>query len=145
MNNEEKIANLKIENYQKIFGIKKETFDTMLKILEEKYQKEHLRGGRPPKISVLDRLIIMLTYYREYRVMENIAFDYGVSKSVVCDTIKRAENTLIKSGKFRLPSKKKLFQDNTIEIVLIDAAECEIERPKKNKINTIPERKRNTL
>ena len=117
----------------------------MLKILEKEYEKKHLKGGRPPKLSVLDKLIIMLTYYREYRVMENIAFDYGVSKSTICDAIRWIENTLIKDGTFSLPSKKKLIQNNSIEVILIDATECEIERPKKNNGNTIRERKRSIL
>ena len=145
MNNKEKIENLKESNYQKIFGVKKETFDTMLAILEKDYQKKHIKGGRPPKLSVLDKLIIMLVYYREYRVMENIAFDYGVSKSTICDAISWVETTLIKDGTFSLPSKKKLTQDDDIEAVLIDATECEIERPKKNKRTTIQERKKGIL
>ena len=71
----------KEEDYQKIFGIKKNTFDKMLKLLNEAYRIEHLRGGHPPKLSVLNRLVIMLSYYRDYRTMENIAFEYGVAKS----------------------------------------------------------------
>ena len=119
MNNQERIENLNEKDYQTIFGVKKKTFDIMLKILEKNYEKKHLKGGRPPKLSVLDKLIIMLTYYREYRVMDNIVFEYGVSKSTVCDAIRWAENTLIKDGTFSLPSKKKLTQDNSIEVILI--------------------------
>lgn len=146
MNNKERIENLKESNYQKIFGVKKETFDTMLAILEKDYQKKHIKGGRPPKLSVLDKLIIMLVYYREYRVMENIAFDYGVSKSTICDTISWVETTLIKDGTFSLPSKKKLIQDTYIEVVLIYATECEIERPKKKQKNYYSgKKKRHTL
>ncbi len=145
MDNQKRIKNLKEKEYQKIFGVKKKTFDRMLEILEKEYKNKHLNGGRPSKLSILDKLIIMLAYYREYRVMENIAFDYGVSKSTICEAIKWVENTLIKEGTFRLPSKKKLIKDTSIEVILVDATECEIERPKKNKENTIPERKRNIL
>ncbi len=53
----------------------------MLQILKEEHKHRHLKGGRPGKLSVLDKLVVMLCYYREYRVMGNIAFDYGVSKS----------------------------------------------------------------
>jgi hypothetical protein len=45
------------------------------------------------------------------------------------------EDTLIKSGKFRLPGKKALLDDNEIEIVLVDVTESPIERPKKNNVN----------
>ena len=131
MNNAERIANLKPEQYQELFVVKKETFDKMLEILEADYQKKHQRGGRPPKLSVLDKLIIMLQYYKEYRVMECVAFDYGVRKSTICDAIHWAEETLIKSGCFRLPSKRELWRNPELEVVLLDATECEIERPEK--------------
>ena len=78
MNNQERIAHLKAKDHQKYLGVKKNTFDVMLQILEKDYQRKHKMGGRPPKLSVLDKLMIMLEYYREYRVMDNIAFDYKV-------------------------------------------------------------------
>ncbi|MDE7389630.1 MAG: transposase family protein [Lachnospiraceae bacterium] len=59
----------------------------MLEILKEQYKKGHARGGKPPKLNVLDKLIIMLCYYREYRTIQHIAFDYNVSKSTICESI----------------------------------------------------------
>ena len=119
MNNQEKIKGLKEEKYQMLFGVKKRTFDKMLEILTEQYRKEHRQGGRPPKLSVLDKLLIMLCYYREYRTMQHIAFDYNVAKSTVCESIQWVEKTLIESRIFRLPSKKTLYEDKTLEIILI--------------------------
>ena len=145
IDNIERIKKLKKENYQKIFGIKKDTFDKMLKLLNETYRTEHLKGGHPPKLSVLDRLVIMLSYYREYRTMENIAFDYGVAKSTICESIKWAEGILIKSEAFSLPKKRELANDVDIEAVLVDATECEIERPKKNSGNIIQGKRKNIL
>jgi len=144
MDNKSRIAKLNEKNYQKIFGVTKPIFDEMLEILEDTTMRQHLKGGRPSKLSVLDRLIIFLGYYRDYRTMENIAFDYGVSKSTICESIRWTENTLIKSKKFALPSKRKLMADSNIEAVIVDATECEIERPKKNRKNTIQARKRST-
>ena len=143
MNNQERIAHLKAKDYQKYLGVKKETFDVMLQVLEKDYQRKHKMGGRPPKLSVLDKLMIMLQYYREYRAMDNIAFDYGVSKSTISDAIKWIEETLVKDGTFRLPSKRKLLEGASIEVVLVDATECEIERPQKNSVDITPARKRN--
>ena len=142
MNNEEKIEKLTKEEYQELFGVKKATFEEMLKILERNYQQRHTKGGRKPKLSVLDKLIIMLQYYREYRAMKHIAFDYGVAKSTICDSIAWVEETLIKSGRFRLPSKRKLVEkDVEWEAVIVDATECEIERPEKNRKDITPERR----
>ena len=144
MDNQARIARLKEKEYRKIFGVTKPIFEQMLEILEKAFQEEHRRGGHPPKLSVLDKLIIMLCYYREYRTMESIAFDYGVSKSTVYESIRWAEESLMKSNKFSLPSKKALIEDLDIEVVFVDATECEIERPQKNKSVTTPERKKDT-
>ncbi|MBP5719221.1 MAG: transposase family protein, partial [Abditibacteriota bacterium] len=118
MNNEKRIKHLPMRKFQELFGVKKFTFYVMLMILEGAYVKKHAKGGRPPKISALDCLVITLQYYREYRAMEHIAFDYGVWKSTVCEVIKWTEQTLIKSGVFRLPSKRALFQDASLRVVL---------------------------
>lgn len=142
MDNKARIANLK--DYRRIFGVTKVVFDQMLEVLEKTFREEHRQGGRPPKLSVLDKLVIMLCYYREYRTMESIAFDYSVSKSTIYESICWAEEALMKSGKFALPSKKALMDDLNIEVVLVDVTECEIERPKKNKKATIPGRKKDT-
>ena len=142
MNNAERIANLKAEKYQELFGVNKTTFEVMLEVLETDYRKKHERGGRPPKLSVLDKLIIMLQYYKEYRAMECVAFDYGVSKSTICDAIHWAEETLIADGRFHLPSKRESLNNQSLEVVIMDVTECETERPKKNKNATIPVKRR---
>ncbi len=143
MDNLKRIEKLREKEYQEIFGVKKETFNKMLEILMQQYNKEHTKGGKPPKLSVLDKLIIMLCYYREYRTMQHIAFDYEVAKSTICESIHWVENTLVKSGVFRLSSKRELCFDTSIETILIDATEIEIERPKKNKNNTTLVKRRN--
>jgi hypothetical protein len=56
--------------------------------------------------------------------------------------IRWVEDTLIKSRIFSLPGRKVLTKSNhEYEVVLIDATESPIERPKKNNANTIPARK----
>lgn len=144
VDNKERIEELKEKEYQELFGVKKATFEKMIEVLNEQYQKDHENGGKPPKLSVLDKLVIMLCYYREYRTMQHIAFDYGVVKSTICESIKWVEQSLIKSGVFRLPSKKELHSNVSIEVILVDVTEVEIERPQKNKDNIIQERRKNT-
>ena len=145
MDNEERIRKLAEEKYQEVFGVKKKTFESMREILEEDFQRKHKKGGRKPTLSVLDKLVIMLQYYREYRTMQNIAFDYGVQKSTISDGIAWVEETLIKSGQFRLPSKRELLKpDTTLEVVIVDATECEIERPEKNRKSITQEKRKGT-
>jgi hypothetical protein len=52
--------------------------------------------------------------------------------------IKKVEYILIKSGLFNLPGKKTLVRENTsVEQVVLDVTEHEIERPKKNRSDII--------
>lgn len=145
MNNIKRLERLKDEEYQGIFGVTKVTFDKMLFILENVSKQQHSNGGRPLKLlSVLDKLIITLGYYREYRAMRHIAFDYGVSKSMVHKSIRWVEDVLIQSGEFSLPSKRSLTETEDVKVALVDVTECEIERPKKNKKTTIQARRSGT-
>ncbi len=142
MDNKTRIAKLKEEEYQALFGVRKPTFEAMLTVLTERFAQMHSAGGRPPRLSVLDKLIITLGYYREYRTMQHIGFDYDVSKSRISDAVRWVEDTLLKSGQFSLPSKRALLDSNTdIEIVIVDVTEQETERPQKNKANHTQARK----
>ena len=145
MENVRRIEKLRESDYQELFGIRKPTFEKMLSILEGAYEELHQQGGRPPRLSVLDKLVVTLGYYHDYRTMSNIAFDYDVSKSRISDAVKWVENTLIKDGTFSLPSKRELVKSDTeIVIAIVDATEQETERPQKNRKNPIPESKNAT-
>ena len=117
----------------------------MLKILEQAYAKRHKKGDRRlSKLPLSDKLAITLGYYRAYRPVRNIAFDWGVSKSIIHDSIKWVEEVLVKNEKFSLPSKRELNKENAPLVVLMDVTECEIQRPKKNRKNITAAKRRNT-
>ena len=116
--------------FKRLTGVKKETFAKMLKLLETELRD----FGRPAKLERADQLLLTLMYWREYRTQFHIGETYGVSESTVCRTIQKVEDTLMKSGEFRLPGKKKLQESDTIiEVIVVDVAEQPIERPKKSK------------
>jgi len=130
IDNASRIEALEEKDYKKLFGIKRVTFERMLEVLEKKNAEERVRGGKTPTLSILDRLVITLMYWREYRNYENIAFDYGVKKSVIGKHIIWVENVLIKCGMFNLPSKRELLkQQRGCEVLIVDVTEQEIERP----------------
>ena len=75
----------------------------------------------------------------------HIASSYGVSERCAFDTIRWIENTLIKAKEFALPGRKALLKsENEFEVILIDATESPIERPKKNKDNIIQGKRKST-
>ncbi|SPR14035.1 IS5 family transposase ISOt6 [Orientia tsutsugamushi] len=78
---------------------------------------------------------MVLEYLREYRTYFHIGQNYGISESSAYETVKWAENTLVKHTNFALPGHKALMKsDMNYEVVLIDATENPIKRPKKTKI-----------
>lgn len=116
------------EDFKRSTGVKRSTFDMMRQVVEQ----ELGNFGRPPKLSRADQLLLTLMYWREYRTEFHIGLAYGISESTVCRTIKKVENTLIKSERFHLPSSKALQSGSmAFEIVLVDATEQPVERPKK--------------
>lgn len=129
--------------FRRIVGVKRETFNIMLKILKEAEVIKRSKGGRPNKLSLSTRLLMTLEYLREYRTYANIAVSYGLSESNTYETIKWIENILVKSEEFKLPGKKALLKsDYEFEVVLVDVTESPIERPKKNKKNITPEKRK---
>jgi hypothetical protein len=132
MDNTTRIGKLREGDYPELFGIPKLTFEKALSILDGAFAELHGRGGRTPRLSVLDKWVVTLGYYHDYRTMQNIAFDYGVSKSRISDAVKWVEQTLLRDGTFALPSKRELVKGDTpVVIAVVDATECETERPKK--------------
>jgi len=138
----EKIAEYSNTHFRRITGVKRETFQKMVEILQEAYAQKHRRRGRTPKLSVEDLLLPTLEYLREYRTYAHIADSYGIAESNIYRGIKWVEDTLIRDGTFSLPGRKApLKSDIEYEVILVDATESPIERPQKSKDGTIPGRK----
>lgn len=138
----EEIKERSEKDFKRLTGVEHQTFTQMVAVLES----ELPNFGRPPKLSRADQLLMTLMYWREYRTQFHIAQTYGVSEATVCRTIQKIENALINSGQFRLPGKKALQpSDTVIEIVVVDATEQPIERPKKNNVDTTAARRNDTL
>ncbi len=140
-----KIKQLSDEEFRRLTGTKRKTFDKMIEILNAAEKIKKARGGKPNAISVEDRLLMALEYLREYRTYFHISQSYGVSESACFRNIRWIEDVLIKSKEFRLPGRKALLKsDNEYEVILIDATESPIERPKKNSANSTRGKKSDT-
>ena len=143
-----KLEKLSDQEFKRATGVKRKTFKVMLLEVNkaEKKRKVKSKGrGRKPNLTAADQLLLTLEYLREYRTQFHIGVDYGVDESRVCRISQKIENILINCKKFHLPGKKEFRKtDVEFEIILIDATESPIERPKKNKGNSTAGRKRST-
>jgi hypothetical protein len=135
-------------NFKRLTGVEIKTFKLMVREVINQENKTFRKKGnnrsRPFKLSVEDRILMMLMYYREYRTQFHIGETYGIHESNVGKNIRRIENILKKCKKFELPGKKKLSGTNhQYEVIIVDATESPIERPKKSSISIIQEKRRN--
>jgi len=141
----QRLAGLSDGHFRRLTGTKRSTFSEMTEILTAADEAKKALGGPKSKLCVEDRLLMALEYLREYRTYFHIAQSYGISESNAYKICKWVEDTLIKDKRFALPGKKALLESETeIEVVLVDATESPIERPKKDRDDTT-QAKRNAI
>ncbi len=127
----QQLKQLKPEAFKRRCGVQVETFNQMVEILAPHLDRKGKRGGQC-KLSVEDQLLVVLEYWREYRTQFHIGTSWNMSESAVCRLIRKVERVLMDSGKFRLPGKKQLYQQaDSYPVMVVDATESPIERPKK--------------
>ena len=113
--------------FKRYTGISWSTFDLMAEQLKMLVPAK----CRPSKLSVEDQIILCLSYWREYRTLFHVATSYGVSEPTASRIVRHVEDCLIKSNLFNLP--KSLPEGAGIDwnVVIVDATEIPIQRPKK--------------
>ena len=145
----EKIKNHSGGSFKRLTGVELKTFKMMVKEVKNHDAKEVRKKGnarsRPFKLNSEDQILMMLMYYREYRTQFHIGETYGLHESNVGKNIRRIENILKKCKKLSLPGKEKLSgMNHQFEVILVDATESPIERPKKNNTYITQEKRKNT-
>lgn len=124
------LRTLPTQQFRRLVGVKPRLFRRLVRALEEQ-EKSKKKAGRPSELTIEDRLLMTLQYLREYPTLLRLGVDWGVHESTAQRIVTRTEKALLDSGKFSLPSKKKLKEGLSFEVVLVDVAESQIERPKK--------------
>lgn len=128
----EKTERLSKEEFRRLTGVQRKTFEKMADILKKAEEARRRKGGHKSKLSIEDMLLLTLEYLREYRTYFHIGQDYEVHETSAIRIHRWVEEALIKDGTFSLPGKKALLESNIeYEIIQIDATESPVERPKK--------------
>ena len=140
----EKAQKLAEKKFKQLIGVTKASFDEMITVLNVAYAEKHKRRGRHTKLSNEDKLFLTLKYLRQYITQLELSYEFEVGEATVHDTIVWVEDTLVKSGKFNLPGKKALHEENEIEVILVDVTESPIERPQKNSVSGTPAKRNST-
>ena len=131
------VKNLEPTEFKRLCGVTPATFEQMVKVVAAEKVLAR-KSGRPSKLSIEDQVLMTLEYWREYRTHFHIGVSWGLNESNVFRNIRKVENILIKSGLFNVEGKKKVKElDSETEVLVVDVAEHEVERPKKNRRDII--------
>jgi hypothetical protein len=119
--------------FKRLSGVRRMTFILMTETLMKAGFAHHAFGDRPNKLCIEDRLVMALKYLVSTVPTSMWLKNYGVSENNAFKTCRWMEDTLIQDKRFALPGKKALLKSvNQYEVVLVDASESPMQRPKKD-------------
>ncbi len=126
----DEVERLRSWEFVRLVGVSREVYGAMVEAVRE----QNRWFGRPPKVALDDQVLLCLMYWREYRTLAAVGFSYGVSESTAWRIVRKVEGALLASGRFRLPGKKALHSPALkTALVLLDATEVPLQRPKRKK------------
>ena len=131
----ENLQHLSDESFRRLCGVPRPTFEAMVEVVEAG-ERAKTKSGRPAKLSIPDQILLALSYWREYRTLFHLGAEVGLHESSVQRLVCRIEERLVRSGRFALsPRGTGPGPDASMDVVLLDASESAVERPKKRAAN----------
>ena len=132
-------------HFKRYCGDMPQTFHRMCEVIRTELKRIQKKPGRPPKLAIEDQVLLTLEYWREYPTQFHMAQRWGLSEPTVWRIIVKVENILKRCADFRLPGRKQLREsDNQLEVIVVDATETPVERPKKSSDDIIRARRSGT-
>lgn len=129
---EEKLSKLSYKKFVRLLGVGRVNFEMMVRVVQQALNDKHShKKGRKTKYGAREMVIIFLLYVKRYNAMEDYAFEWNISKSVVCEYIHFVLESLLNNKNFTLMGGKSTREDSS-ENRLLDVTEIRIERPKYN-------------
>ena len=75
------VSKLSKGKFKRIVGTKKQIFELMMKILSFAYSVKRKLSGKPDQVTLEDKLLMALNYWRQYLTHAHIGVTYGYSES----------------------------------------------------------------
>lgn len=73
------------KEFKRAVGIEREIFEFQVVLIEEALKEKLKKGGRKPKLSAEDILLMMYTYYRDYTTLYKIGYILGYMRPIPID------------------------------------------------------------
>src|SRR3954454_22388090 len=125
--------------FRLLTGITPAAFDRLLAELTPRYEQADARrkdrpgrkrqpgAGRKHALTLADRLLMLLMYYRTYTTHAFLGFLFGIDDSSVCRNINPLQPLL--AGIFRIPERRIELEPDEIRELFFDATKRVIPRP----------------
>lgn len=130
----EKIKKYKDEKFKRAVGIPRELFEILAEILYYEYKLKHIKGGRKPKLSVENILVLYLSYYRDYNTFFSLGNYFDIDESNAFRWIKWCEKIVANTMLSIINSLLNMDNIDPKKEHLVDVTECTIQRPKSQEI-----------
>lgn len=76
----EAVKDLSPEAFKRLTGVKPKVFGEMMRVLREA-ETAKKKAGRSSKLCLEDKLLLAMSYWREYRTQFHLAASYSVHES----------------------------------------------------------------
>ena len=130
----EKIKNYNDRKFKRAVGIPRVLFEIFVGILTFSLNEKHKKGGRKPKLSVENILLMYLKFYRDYNTFFSLANMFGIDEANVYRWIKWSEKVLATGFSGMINELITMSKIDVSHEHLVDVTECGIQRPKNQEI-----------
>ena len=142
----EQVREMEAAKFKRLIGVKPTTFELMRQAAlagepRSTHPKTGAKRGPKARLSLEERLLMLLMYYREYRSFAHIGAAFGLSEAQSWRIITGLEQRLMKNEHFHLTRKQRLRSDTQWQMVVVDVGEHPVERPKKSSAPATPARR----
>lgn len=130
----EKIKNYNDRKFKRAVGIPRVLFEIFVGIITFSLNEKHKKGGRKPKLSVENILLMYLKFYRDYNTFFSLANMFGIDEANVYRWIKWSEKVLATGFAGMINELITMSKIDVTHEHLVDVTECGIQRPKNQEI-----------
>lgn len=139
----ERVSCFNDSKFKRKVGISRILFEILIEIIKKSLIEKHAKGGRKPKLSPENMLLMFFTYYRDYPTYLSLSTQFNLDESNAWRWIKWVETVLINT--FRGNNDNDVIEFGTLinissfnakqgKIHIVDVTECTVQRAKKIEI-----------
>jgi hypothetical protein len=126
----ELIKNYNDDDFKRAIVIPRELFELLSEVLAFAFKEKHKKGGRKPKLTIENILVLYLTYYRDYNTFFALGTIFGIDEANTYRWIKWCESIIAQVFEDSIKNMIDMSEMKPTEEYLVDVTECSIQRSK---------------